>query len=388
MVHVLLGLIYLAFIGLGLPDGVLGAAWPSMYPTLQVPISYAGILSMIIAGGTILSSLQSDRITKRFGTARVTVVSVAMTALALVGFACAPNFWVLCLLAIPYGLGAGSVDAALNNDVALHYTSRHMSWLHCMWGVGAIAGPYLMGHVLTRGHSWQSGYLSLAIIQCAIVAALAFSLPLWKRRPSAHLTEATSTAPIPLANLFRLPGAKSIMVTFFAYCALEQTVMLWAGSYLHLQCHVPAETAATYGSIFFVGITVGRMLNGFLTMRFSDSQLIRGGQGLILLGILLLLLPLQTTGALIGVIVIGLGCAPIYPCIIHSTPTLFGAQYSQALIGVQMASAYIGTCLMPPLFGLFAQHLSIATLPLYLIALCVLMFLMYRHLLRLKAPAR
>ncbi len=385
MVHLLLGLIYLAFIGLGLPDGVLGAAWPSMYPTLRVPISYAGILSMIIAGGTILSSLQSDRLTKRFGTARVTVASVAMTALALAGFACTSNFWVLCLLAIPYGLGAGSVDAALNNDVALHYTSRHMSWLHCMWGVGAIAGPYIMGYILTHGWAWQSGYLTLAIIQCGIVAALACALPLWKRRPTAHLTEATATAPIPLRTLLRLPGAKSILTTFFAYCALEQTLILWTGSYLHLHCHIPAETAATYGAIFFVGITVGRMLNGFLTLRFSDSQLIRGGQALILLGILLLLLPLGTLGALAGVIVTGLGCAPIYPCIIHSTPTLFGAHYSQALIGVQMASAYIGTCLMPPLFGLFAQHLTIATLPLYLIALCALMAIQYRHLLRLKA---
>ncbi len=388
MTHLLILIIYLAFISLGLPDSVLGAAWPAMYQGFDVPLSYAGIVSMIIAAGTIFSSLMSERVTKRLGTARVTALSVATTALALLGFACSTHYWMLCVFAIPYGLGAGSVDAALNNDVALHYSAKHMSWLHCMWGIGATTGPYLMGYLLTHGAQWQSGYFTLAGIQVVLTAILFLTLPLWKHRPTplAQTPSNEPAAPVSLASALRLPGAKNIMIAFFAYCAVEQTLMLWLASFFNLQVGFSQEAAATSAALFFVGMTLGRFANGFLALRLKDATLIRMGQTLILLGCGLLFFASSPVLTLIGMALAGLGCAPIYPCIIHSTPILFGADKSQALIGMQMASAYIGTCLMPPLFGLLARYLTLAFLPYYLLALIVLCVLM--HELTLKQTAR
>ena len=381
MLHLLLAVIYLSFVSLGLPDSLLGSAWPVMYGPLGVPVSYAGIVSMIIALGTILSSLASDRLTRRLGAGRVTAVSVGMTALALLGFSLSSAFWMLCLWAVPYGLGAGSVDAALNNYVALHFASRHMSWLHCMWGVGASLGPYVMGYALTGGGGWNLGYRYIALLQIVLTLFLLLSLPLW-RTPAGGGTEADPGPAMTLGQILRIPGAKAVMAAFFCYCAIEQTAGLWASSYLVLQKGVPAETAAGYASLFFAGITVGRALSGFLTMKLSDSRMIRLGQGIIAAGTAALLLPLRECAALAGLIFIGLGCAPIYPCIIHSTPDHFGAEKSQAVIGVQMASAYAGTCLMPPLFGLIANHITASLFPVYLLALWALMVLAYETLLR------
>ncbi|MBP3683343.1 MAG: MFS transporter [Oscillospiraceae bacterium] len=386
MLHLLLAIIYLSFISLGLPDGLLGAAWPTMYPALAVPVSYAGIVSMIIALGTIVSSLMSDRLTYALGTGKVTAISVAMTAAALFGFSLADSFWLLCLWAIPYGLGAGSVDASLNNYVALHYTSRHMSWLHCMWGLGATIGPYIMGFVLTGGGHWSLGYRYVGILQVVLTAVLFLSLPMWKNRHSANPAEVKDEKPLPLAQVVKIRGAKEVMVSFFCYCALEQTAMLWASSYLFLYKGLPEETAAFFASLFFIGITAGRGLNGFLTMKFSDTQLIRMGQLLIGLGIVFMLLPLADIFALLGLVLIGLGCAPIYPCIIHSTPAHFGPERSQALIGVQMASAYTGSCLAPPVFGLLANHISAGLMPLYLLAILLLMIGMHEKLIRKVEP--
>lgn len=383
MFHLLLAIIYLSFISLGLPDALLGSAWPVMYGELAVPVSYAGMISMIIAAGTIISSLLSDWLTCKLGTGKVTAISVAMTAAALFGFSTCNAFWMLCLWAIPYGLGAGSVDASLNNYVALHYASRHMSWLHCMWGVGASVGPYIMGFVLSGGGHWTGGYRCIGILQIILTAILFLSLPLWKsRKDAAGEDEKAEAKPLTPGQILQIPGAKEIMVTFFCYCAVEQTAGLWASSYLALYKGVPGETAASFASMFFIGITVGRALNGFLTMKLSDTQLIRIGQGIILLGIVAMLLPLGEAVSLAGLILIGLGCAPIYPCIIHSTPAHFGADKSQALIGVQMASAYIGTCLMPPLFGLIAGHISIVLLPVYLLAILILMAVMHERMLK------
>ena len=348
MIQLLLALIYLAFISLGLPDGLLGSAWPTMYLEFGVPVSYAGGVSMIIAAGTIVSSLLSDQLTYKLGAGKVTAISVAMTAAALFGFSISDQYWMLCLWAIPYGLGAGSVDAALNNYVALHYTSRHMSWLHCMWGIGASAGPYIMGYVLSGGGHWTAGYRTVGIIQIVLTAILFLSLPLWKTRHESGDTQEDNYTPLPLGQVVKITGAKEVMVTFFCYCALEQTSMLWASSYLALHKGIAAETAAFFGSLFCVGITIGRGLNGFLTLKFNDTQLIRMGQGIILVGIAAMLLPFGDFMPLAGLILIGLGCAPIYPCVIHSTPEHFGAERAQALVGVQMASAYVGTCLMPP----------------------------------------
>ena len=447
MFHLLLAVIYLSFISLGLPDSLLGAAWPTMYPQFDVPVSYAGIVSMIICLGTIVSSLQCDRLTRRLGTGRVTAFSVALTAAALWGFSISDAFWQLCLWAIPYGLGAGCVDAALNNYVALHFASRHMSWLHCMWGVGAATGPYIMSWALTGGQTWNMGYRIISVMQIVLSIILFGSLPLWKGRdrdaisvhgagaderiaaesgttPEDGVTlengitpedsatqfeknvEASKNGPaLSLGQILRIPGAKEIMLMFFCYCALESAAGLWASSYLVLQRGLDAETAASWGSLFYVGITAGRALNGFLTLKWNDDQLIRMGQSGILLGCLILLLPLGTaasvslTGAvgqsvtvgqlaaLVGFILVGLGCAPIYPSVIHSTPEHFGAERSQAIIGVQMASAYVGSCLMPPTFGLIADHISAGLLPLFLLATLILMVVMHEKLCRMDVHA-
>ncbi len=383
MVHLLLAVIYVSFISLGLPDSLLGSAWPAMYPGFGVPVSYSGIIFFIISVGTVLSSLASDRLTRRLGAGRVTAISVAMTAAALFGFSVSGSFWMLCLWAIPYGLGAGSVDAALNNYVALHFASRHMSWLHCMWGVGASVGPYIMGYALTGFGSWNLGYRIISVMQLVLTAVIVLSLPLWKGKAQGEGEEkAVPAQPLTLGQIVAMPGVKAVMVTFFCYCALEQTTGLWASSYLALHKGVAPETAAGFASLFFIGITAGRAVSGFLTIKLTDSQMIRLGQGIIAVGIAAFLLPLGESAALAGLILIGLGCAPIYPCIIHSTPYHFGSERSQAIIGVQMASAYVGNCLMPPLFGLIADHITVSLLPFYLLVILALMVFMHETLLK------
>ncbi|HJC67838.1 MAG: MFS transporter [Lachnospiraceae bacterium] len=382
MFQMLLLIIYLAFISLGLPDSLLGSAWPSMYQDFSVPVSSSGIVFMIISLGTIISSLQSDRLTKRFGTGKITAVSVLMTAAALFGFSISRSFPALCLWAIPYGLGAGSVDASLNNYVALHYASRHMSWLHCMWGVGASLGPYIMGYALTGGYGWSMGYRIIAVIQILLTAFLFLSLSQWKNGNSDEGEQRETTAKaLSLGEILRIPGAKEVMVTFFCYCALEQTANLWVSSYLVLQKGITPEQAAGFASLFFVGITAGRFFSGFLTIKLGDTQMIRLGQAIILLGILTLLMPFGLGTSRIGLLLIGLGCAPVYPSIIHSTPASFGADKSQAMIGVQMAFAYVGTCLMPPLFGVIANHITAALFPFYLLIILGVMIFAYERML-------
>ena len=389
MFQLLLVIIYLAFISLGLPDSLLGSAWPSMYQEFSVPVSYAGGISMIIAVGTIISSLQSDRLSKKFGTGKVTAFSVLMTAAALFGFSVSHSYVALCLWAIPYGLGAGSVDASLNNYVALHYASRHMSWLHCMWGVGASLGPYVMGYALSGNGFWNMGYRYIAILQIGLTAILMFSLPLWKNRASADVKIDTEKGePLSLKKIISIPGAKEVMVTFFCYCAVEQTTGLWASSYLVLYRGLDENTAASFASLFFVGITIGRALSGFLTLKLNDTQMIRLGQAIVAVGALFLLLPFGEGGSLAGLVLVGFGCAPIYPSIIHSTPERFGADKSQAIIGVQMASAYVGTCLMPPVFGLIANHISVSLLPLYLLLILALMVFIHERLLKVTLKMR
>ena len=382
MLQLLLPIIYLAFISLGLPDSLLGSAWPSMYPLLGVPVSYAGILSMIISFGTIVSSLNSDRLTQALGAGRVTAISVGMTAAALFGFSVSTQFWMLCLWAVPYGLGAGSVDAALNNYVALHYESRHMSWLHCMWGIGTMVSPMVMGRVLAGGGPWTAGYRYIALFQIALTAVLFLSLPLWQKRTDETAEGGTAPQALSLGQVFRLPGAKEVMLCFFCYCALETTAGLWASSYLTLTRGVAADTAASFASLFYIGITAGRAACGFLTLKLSDTQMIRLGQGVLAVGVAALLVPGPQLLALAGLVLVGVGCAPIYPSIIHATPDHFGADRSQAVIGIQMASAYVGNLVMPPLFGLLANNITPALFPFYLLALLVLMVFMHEQLVR------
>ena len=381
MVHLLLAIIYLSFISLGLPDALLGAAWPTMCVEFDVPVSYAGIVSLIISAGTIISSLMSDRMTLRFGTAKVTAFSVAMTAFALFGFSVSNQYWMLLLWAIPYGLGAGSVDASINNYVALHYASSHMSWLHCMWGVGASIGPYIMGYALAGSQGWNMGYRYIALLQVVLAAVLFISVPIWKTRNAGEGKEnGANTAALGLREIFAIAGAREVMLAFFCYCALEGTAMLWSATYLVRHLKMDEETAASLASMFFLGITGGRALSGFLTYRFSDANMIRIGQAIIAAGAVAMVLPMGEMGAILGLLLVGLGCAPIYPSIIHSTPDHFGAENSQAIIGVQMASAYLGTLIAPPVFGLIANHISASLMPVYIGAILIMMIVMCERL--------
>lgn len=384
MTTLLLIIIYFAFISLGLPDSLLGSIWPIAHRELGVPLAWSGPIFMIISLGTVVSSLFSDRLTRRLGAGLVTVLSVALTALALFGFGISTSYWMLCLWAVPYGLGAGSIDTALNNYVALHFRSRHMSWLHCMWGIGASTGPYIMNMILTQGGTWHQGYQTISLIQLILTAVVMLSLPLWKKQrlvSDANTTNSNSPShALSLREIFALRGAKEVMITFFAYCALEQTAGLWASSYLSNFRGIDPVTAAGYASLFYLGITGGRAISGFITFLLNDSQMIRLGQGIAALGLLLLLFAPIDALSLAGLVIIGLGCAPIYPSIIHSTPAHFGTDKSQAVIGVQMASAYLGNVFMPPLFGLIARYTSIALYPVYLILLLILMIIMHERL--------
>ena len=411
MFSILLFMIYLAFVSLGLPDALLGSAWPIMYQEFAVPVSYSGTVFMIICGGTILSSLNSEKLNRRFGTGKITAISVFLTAIALFGFSISHSFLMLCLFAIPYGLGAGSVDAALNHYVALHYSSRHMSWLHCMWGLGASVGPYIMGFVLQRGEPWNRGYLIVSIIQFILAIILFCSLSLWKKNPEELTENAASTAKqeapkqeapkqeapkqgvpkqkaLSLKEIFAIPGAKECMASFYSYCALEQTVGLWAGSFMVLALGMEENLAASFVALYYFGITFGRFLSGFFTMKWKDEQLVLGGSAIVFFGIFLLFTPWSKAMVLPALILIGLGCAPVYPSVIHSTPYNFGVEHSSALIGAQMASAYVGTLIMPPLFGVLGRSFSMKLFPYYSMFLLLLMIFAYRRMLQVTKKAR
>ena len=380
MYSLLIVIIYIAFISLGLPDALLGSAWPSMRPQFDVPLSFAGIVTMIVAAGTIISSLLSDRITKRYGAGLVTAFSVLTTAIALFGFSVSGSFWMLCVWAVPYGLGAGAVDAALNNYVAVHYTSRHMNWLHCFWGVGASVGPYILSYYLLNGQNWNSGYRTIAVMQIFFTAVLFITLPLWKNQ-KIKISNDGHPPVLKLSQILRIKGVKFILPAFFGYCALESTAGLWASSFLVLQRGVTPETAARYASFFYIGITAGRFLSGFISDKIGSRNMIRLGIGITFAGIIAVWLPVAGDWlCLNGLIIMGLGCAPVYPAIIHATPANFGRENSQAIVGVQMASAYTGTTFMPPLFGLIANNISIGLYPAFLLILAALMLFMTEEL--------
>jgi len=364
---ILLVIIYLSFISLGLPDSLLGSAWPSMYGGLHVPLHYAGCISMIIAGGTVVSSIFSERLIRRLGTGIVTAFSVLMTAVALLGFSFSSAFALLCLWAVPLGLGAGSVDAALNNYVALHYKAKHMSWLHCFWGVGASTGPIIMSFFLINKNSWNLGYRAIGLIQCCLVAILFITISLWKRNKSQNENgKNESSHGNNFKELLRTAGVKQILIAFFCYCSLETTTGLWGSSFLVMEKSISPETAARWISLYYIGITFGRFISGFLTMKLNNRQMVRLGQALIASGIIALILPFGKVLLLPGFFIIGLGCAPIYPSLLHETPVNFGSDKSQAIMGIQMASAYIGTTFMPPLFGQITSYFGFNIFPLFI----------------------
>jgi len=379
MISLLIAIIYVAFISLGLPDSLLGAGWPAIHVELGVGLSLAGIITCIITLGTVVSSLASDALTRKLGAGLVTAVSVLMTAVSLWGFGISKSFAVMCLWAVPYGLGAGAVDAALNNYVALHYSARHMSWLHCFWGVGASISPYIMAECLAASN-WRHGYTTVSLIQIILSAVIFASLPLWKKA-SSNSEEIENSVPLSLFKALKIRGVPYMLTAFFAYCGVETTTGLWASTYLVTHRGVDVETAARFASLFYLGITFGRFVCGFFTQLFSDKALIRIGLAVLSVGIILVVLPLKTTAvSLAGLIIIELGGAPIYPSIIHSTPDNFGRENSQAIIGIQMASAYTGSTLLPPVFGFIAEHVSSALYPVYLAIFIIITIIMTERL--------
>ena len=373
MYSFLLALIYLAFISLGLPDSLLGSGWPAMHAELNVPVSFMGIVSMVISGGTIVSSLMSDKLTRKLGTRWVTVISVFLTVIALFGFSFSTKFGMLIAFAVPYGLGAGAIDAALNNYIALHYKAKHMSWLHCFWGVGTIVSPFIMGHALTNS-VWNNGYRTVGFIQLVIGIILLITLPVWNVNNNADTQEQKSVG---LLNALKIKGVPFLLLGFFAYCAAEATAMQWASTYFAEVKGISAERSANFASLFYIGITAGRFISGFITDKLGDRKMIITGTCILICGIIALLIPTASyIAAFAAFIVIGLGCAPIYPCIIHSTPDNFGAENSGAIIGIQMASAYVGSTFIPPLFGLLGNLTGFAIMPVYLLVFVILMISM------------
>lgn len=373
MYSFLLALIYLAFISLGLPDSLLGSGWPVMHLEFNVPISYMGIISMIISGGTIISSLLSNRLTHKLGTKIVTIISIFLTVIALFGFSFANNFILLIIFAIPYGLGAGAIDAALNNYVALHYKAKHMSWLHCFWGVGTIVSPFVMSYSL-ENLTWKNGYRIVGVIQLIIAIILLITLPVWKVNNDKQEQEEKT---ISIISALKIKGVPFLLFGFFAYCALESTTMQWASTYFVEVKGIDASHAASFASLFYIGITLGRFISGFITEKLGDRKMIILGSTILAFGIILLFIPVTSyLISVISFIIIGLGCGPIYPCIIHSTPNNFGKENSGAIIGIQMASAYLGSTFIPPLFGLLGNFIGFKFMPIYLIIFMILMISM------------
>ncbi len=384
MATFLLIIIYLAFISLGLPDSLLGSAWPVMQPDFGAPLETAGVLFMTIAGGTIISSLISGRVLKRYGTGKVTFVSVLMTAVALLGFHFAPSIVWLIVCAVPLGLGAGAVDTGLNDYVATNYKARHMSWLHCFWGVGATLGPITMAQFISEDNSWRNGYLVISGVQFALVILLLFTLPIWKkvsRKSDITIQDEREDLKVELEegdnNIkpLKTKGIKLALSSFFFYCGVEATVGLWGSSFLVNVKGLSVVTAAGWISFYYAGITIGRLITGFITYKITNRTLIRWGQIIALIGTIILVLPLPSVFSLIGFITIGLGLAPIFPCMLHETPTRFGKKNSQTIMGYQMALAYTGTTFMPPLLGFMASQSTIGIFPIAIVIFVVAMLL-------------
>lgn len=385
MYTLLIAVIYLAFISLGLPDSLLGSAWPVMHGDIGVPVSYMGILSMVISGFTIISSLFSDKITHRFGTRYVVLGSVFLTAVALFGFSASRSFTALIILSVPYGLGAGAIDSSLNNYVAQHYSSKYMSWLHCFWGVGALISPFVMGRALT--HSvWNAGYRIIGFVQLGIALLLTATLPLWKINEATEVEKAESVS---ILSALKIRGVPCIIIGFFAYCSAEATSMYWASTYFAEVRGIAPERAALFASLFYIGITAGRFISGFIANKLGDRRMIIAGTCFLTCGVLSLFIPSANEYVpLIGFIIIGFGCAPIYPSIIHSTPENFGKENSGAIIGIQMASAYAGTTFMPPVYGFIGRSLGYGIMPVFLLAYIALMITMTEMTFRITAKKK
>lgn len=390
MASLFIAVIYLAFISLGLPDSLLGSAWPVMHTELGASLSSAGVISLIISLSTIISALFSNQLVTRIGAPLVTALSVLLTALAMLSFSFAGAFWQLCLLAVPYGLGAGAIDTTLNNYTAKHLKARHMNWLHCCWGIGASVGPYVMGFCLSGENSWRGGYLAISIVQFVLTLIMFLSLPLWKKTAEQNGTEEKEIA-LPPQKTLCLKGALCLFLAGLFYFAIEQLPIVWASTFFTEVYSLNSETAAFLASLFYIGITAGRLLSGFFSEKAGDKRMVRIGLFVVLAGAALIALSLPFASflpALIGFLLVGVGCGPVFPCLIHAVPNNFGAQYSGSVIGLMMAFSYTGMTFTPLLFGELAEAVTIKLLPfgVALLALLVLLFteLMNRAVKRLQ----
>lgn len=377
MIGLLIAVIYLAFISLGLPDSLLGAAWPVMHAELGASVSWAGIVTVIISVCTILSALMTDKLVAKAGTPVVTAVSVLLTAAAMLAFCFAAEFWQLCLFAVPYGLGAGAIDTALNDYVAKHLSSRHMSWLHCCWGIGATVGPYVMGYCLTGAHGWHGGYFIISMMQFALTLVMFLSVPLWKNK-NAAASEQSEKRSLPLKQTFALKGAAFAFCAGLFYFSIEQLPIVWASTYFNTVYLLSAETSAFLASLFYIGITVSRAACGFFADKVGDKNMIRGGAVAVLVAAVLIAVAIPIRSyipAVIGFAAVGLGCGPIFPCLIHAAPSNFGESNSGSVIGVQMAFSYFGMTFTPLLFGKLAEATTIKLLPFGVILFAALVLL-------------
>ena len=371
MISLLLAVIYLVFISLGLPDSLLGSGWPKMQVVFGVPSSYAGYISMTICFMTIISALLSPRMIKRFHTKWIVISSIVLTMLGLTGFSISHRYEMLFIFAIPYGLGAGAIDASVNHYVASNYSGSVMNFLHCFYGVGAMISPYIMSLALKYA-KWNEGYLWTAFVQTAILAIVIISLPLWKGNESEAEEDRQDSAGI--RESIKVPGVLLTLIAFFAYCSGEATCFLWTPSYFAgTKSGLSDERIAAFGALIFGGLMLGRLISGFISNIFGDKKLIRLGIILEFIGIFMLFIPTQNyLIAAIGFVIIGTGMGPVYPAIQHMAPTNFGKRYSAAVIGLQMAFAYTGSTFMPMVFGVLQQHIGIGIMPVYLIFFAIL----------------
>jgi fucose permease len=382
---VLLIIIYLAFISLGLPDALLGVTWPIIRQEWMMRLDAAGMVSIVITVGTIASSLLSGRLIRRFGEGKITFLSGLMTGIALLGFAYSPSYIWFVFLALPLGFGAGSVDTALNHYVALHFKAHHMNWLHSFWGVGATAGPILVSVILKQTGSWRLGYQSVAIIQLILAAILFISLPLWKKHSQmtsgmegeSHGEIASlNDRPLKIMEALKIKGVPYALLVFMTYCAVEFSVGLWGSSYLVQIKGVSLEVAARWVAFYFGGITVGRVLAGFISFKLSNKIMIFLGVVIALMGAILLILVPSNSFVMIAFVLLGLGFAPIFPAMTHETPIRFGRINAQSIIGFQMASAYIGIAVFPPLLGVLMELTGMMLFPIFVL-FCILLLLYF-----------
>ena len=373
MMTVLLIIIFISFIGVGLPDSILGTAWPSIYREFDLPVSLAGYITATVSACTIISSLLSSKVINRFGTGVVTAVSTILTVVALFGFAFSGNAIFFFVMAIPLGLGAGSIDTALNNFIALHYSATKMNFLHCFYGLGIAASPYIMSYALGNDNNWRKGYILVAVIQSVIALIAILSLPLWKKVERQEKKADNVVKVLKLSDLIKMPAVRLSCYAFFSSCALELTAGSWSSTYFVNTKGVIPDKAAQITMLFYVGLAFGRFLSGVLAKKLSRWQIIGISTGVLFGAIIMFILPVSIMATSIALFFIGLGIGPIFPNLTHLTPENFGRDISQSVMGVQQASAYIGIMIMPWLFGTLAQICSTKIFPCYLF----IMFMVY-----------